>query len=35
MLPLFPYQNTVDIPKAKQIKKTAIWICLKDLQIVS
>lgn len=33
MLPLFPYQNAVDIPKTKQNKTITIWICLKDLQI--
>lgn len=32
MLPLFLYQNTVDIPKKIQIM---IWIYLKDLQIFS
>lgn len=35
MLPLFPYLNTVDIPKTKQIKKITIRIYLKDLQIFS
>lgn len=34
MLPLFPNQNSMDIPKKKKIQ-IMIWIYLKNLQIFS